>query len=316
MRVILFLFLPLFLFASKAMVSLEIDRGQEFFVSKKFIAIVKVKTTAFSISDLDVDFGDNKDFIFVAPESAAYISSETIGEETYQYSVYEYELYPLRANGISLKPLNLSFNVSSGYGQPKEHFELKTSQKELFISSPKGVDGFVLVTPKLSIESTFSSNQKSYKVGDAITWKVSINAIDVPDVLIPKIKFPLIEGLKLYEDESKLTQTNQDTNLVAKRVQSATYLFMKDGNFTLPAQKMEWYNINTSKLESENTQSYSFEVIAKVKEVPAQENNDYVKIAYVLIGIIVTFLLTYLLIIYNKKRDKNAYALEKRINPK
>ncbi len=162
MRLLIFLILPFILYASKAMVSLDIDRSQEFFVSKKFIAVLKVKTTAFSISDLDVDFNNNRDFIVVSPSSAAYTASEEIGEETYQYSVYEYEFYPLKADGLSVEPFEVSFNVSSGYGQPKEHFTLQTSKKELYVSSPKGSNGFILATPKLSIKTTYSNEKISY----------------------------------------------------------------------------------------------------------------------------------------------------------
>ena len=319
MRLIFLLLLPLLLFGAKARVSLEIDRAQEFFVFLLFIATLKVKTTAFSISDLDVDLGDNSDFIIIAPSSAAYINSEEIGDETYQYSVYEYELYPLKANGVSLKPLEVSFNVSSGYGQAKEHFTLSTSQKELFISSPKGVEGFILATPKLSIKTTYSDNKKSYKLGDGITQTISITAFDVPDVLIPKITFSEIEGMKLYEDESRLSQKKGETHLVSKRIQSATYIFMQDGNFTLESQKMPWYNTPDSQIKSESSKSYSFEVVGETLPIVAEEQSSkaYKKeLLVVLLSLIGFVVLFYVIWRFRRRKNRDKYTLEKRINPK
>ncbi len=318
MKIVFFLLLPLFLFGAKALVELEIDRAQEFFVSKKFIATLKVKTTAFSISDLAVNLEGNSDFVIMEPSSAAYINSEEIGDEQYQYNVYEYELYPLKADGLSLKPLKVSFSVSSGYGQPKEHFSLETSQKELFVSSPKGVDGFILATPNLSIKTTYSESKKSYKLGDAITQTITMRAIDVPDVLIPKIAFSEIEGFKYYEDESRLTQEKKDKKLISQRVQSATYVFNQDGNFTIPSQSLKWYNTKTSRIVSTKTKAYSFEVIDETpKELSKKEESvSYKKpLMLTLGGVAFTLLCVYGIIRYRRRKNKNRYALKKRINP-
>jgi len=317
MKILLLLLLPLLLFGAKAMVNLEIDRGQRLFVSQKFTAQLKVYTTAFSISDLDVDFGKNSDFIIIAPSSAAYLNSEEIGDETYQYSVYEYELYPLKSGGISLKPFTVSFNTSAGYGQPKEHFELKTSQKELFVAAPKGVDGFILATDKLSIKTSFSSKEKHFKIGDAIVWKIRITAFNLPDVLIPKLTFPQIEGLKLYEDESRLSQTKKEHNFISQRVQSATYVLNRDGNYTLPSLALEWYNIRSKKIERTYSKSYSFEVVGSMKQDTKSEEEKSGKSELVTaFTVVALFLLVlFLLLQWNKRRDKSKYALVKRINP-
>ena len=318
MRTLLLLLLPIFLFGAKAFVELDIDKAQEFFVSKKFIATLKVKTTAFSISDLDVNLEGNSDFVIISPSSAAYTNSEEIGDEQYQSSVYEYELYPLKSGGLSLKPLKVSFSVSSGYGQPKEHFNLKTSQKEIFVSSPKGVDGFILATPKLSTKTRYSSYKKYYKVGDAIAQTIDTTALDVPDVLIPKIAFADVEGFKRYEDESKLTQEKKDEGLVSKRVQSVTYVFMQEGNYTIPRQKIRWYNTQTSRITTETTMAYSFEVIdERQKEViVVEESISYKKpLLLALVSIVFTLLFIYGIIRFRRRKNKNRYALKKRINP-
>jgi len=319
MRILFILLFPIFLFGAKALVELDIDRAQEFFVSKKFIATLKVKTTAFSISDLDVNLEGNSDFVIIAPSSAAYTNSEEIGDEQYQYNVYEYELYPLKSGGLSLQPLKVSFNVSSGYGQPKEHFDLKTTQKELFVSSPKGINGFILATPKLSTKTRYSSYKKHYKVGDAITQSIDTTALDVPDVLIPKIVFPDVEGFKRYDDESKLTQEKKNEGLISKRLQSVTYVFMQEGNYTIPSQKIKWYNTLTSHIKTENTMAYSFEVIddrVQASKDVIEKSTSYKKPLLIALSTMAfILLLIYGIIRFKRRKNKNRYALTKRINP-
>lgn len=318
MRIALLLLLPLFLFASKAFVELDIDRGQRFFVSKKFIATLKVETTAFSISNLDVNLESSDDVVVIAPSSASYKSSEEIGGERYQYSAYEYELYPLKPGGLSLKPFKVSFDVSSGYGQPREHFELQTSQKEIFVSSVKGVDGFILATPKLTVKTAYSERQKAYKLGDAITQTITISAVDVPDVLIPTLAFADIEGVKRYEDESRLSQEKKGGRLVSRRVQSATYLFNRDGNFTLPSHTLKWYDTQTSRVATARTEPYSFEVIDTTRKAPdakAKSAISYKQLFLPALGVMAGMLFLVYGIIRYRKRDKDRFALVKRINP-
>ena len=319
MRLLFFLLMPLLLFGSKAMVTLEIENPKELFVSKKFIVTLKVKTTAYSINDLDVNFQNNNDFVIIAPQSAAYLDSEEIGDETYQYSAYEYEVYPLKTKSATLRPWTVSFNVSLGYGQPLQHFKLKTKQKRVYIHAPKGVKGFILSTPKLTIKTSFSTLQKKFKVGDAITQTIETTALDVPDVLIPKIIFPEIEGLKRYEEESRLSQVKGETYLVSKRVQSATYLFLEEGNYTIPRQTLKFYDTDQSKIRYEKSQMFTFEVIAEsntTEAIAPHKRSFNPRVIYLLLVTILSLFLLIFLVRWNKKRVKNRYALQKRMNPK
>ena len=318
-RLFLFLLLPLALFAIESKVVLEFEKTQRLFVSQKFIVQLKVMSTGFKLSNLEVDYNHNNDFVIIAPESAAY--NETDGD--YSVVVYEYEVYPLKKGRLTLKPWVVTYDVSMGYGMPMKHFKRSPKRKVFNIRSIKGY-GFLLATPKLTLTTSFSPLQSTFKIGDAIERTIVFKAVDVPDLLIPNISLHDIEGLKIYPEEPHLSQNvDSEGGLVSTRIQKETYLFTKDGNYTIPSETLYWYNTKSKRVQKERTKRYSFSVIAPQKEEIKSTDTTAFKKVYLLYGFLGLFSL-YLLYRILKLLPKHQPKVKKRsksllvesINPK
>lgn len=315
MRIILFLFLPLYLFALEAKVQIQINKNQEFFVSKKTTLMLKVMSTGFQMNNLEVDYGDNKDFVIIAPSSASY--NQTEGD--YSVVVYEYEIYALKKGKVALLPWKVNFDVSLGYGMPKEHFTKSTKNKVLTIASVKGYD-FLLATSKLEVKTSYSSKEDSFIVGEALQRNIKITAVDVPDLLIPAITATHLKGLQVYEDEVRLSQKKFDSKVLATRIQKETYVFNSEGNYTLPTKILHWYNTKSKKVEKVEIQGKIFSVIAPPLPTKKIDKKSFsLNLFYLLYGI--SFFL-FILILFKwyknkkpkvKKRAKS--LLVKSINP-
>jgi len=318
-RLFLFLLLPLALFAIESKVVLEFDKTQKLFVSQKFVVQLKVMSTGFKLSNLEVDYNHNNDFVIIAPESAAY--NETDGD--YSVVVYEYEVYPLKKGRLTLKPWIVTYDVSMGYGMPMQHFKRKPKRKIFNIRSIKGY-GFLLATPKLTLTTSFSPLQHTFKVGDAIERTIVFRAVDVPDLLIPNIPLQDIKGLEIYQEEPHLSQKiDSEGSLVATRIQKETYLFTHEGNYTIPRETLYWYNTKTKWVQKERTKRYSFSVIAPPKEEIKPPEHTAFKKVYLLYGFL-GLLSLYLLYRIAKLLPKRKLKVKKRsksllvesINPK
>lgn len=256
MRINLLLLFPFLLFAMQGDVTVHIQPKERYFVSEKIVLQLDVKTTGFSVSDVRVDTSDLKDLIIVAPKSAAYVQSEETGGESWQVAVYEYELYPLRGGEIFLAPLEVSFSGSMGYGQPKQSFTKRSEPLTLQVDSPVGTDGFVLSTPKLTLDVEYKPDPEILKVGEAFERTVTIIAVDVPDLLLPSVAIEKQEVLKVYDDEPRLSLEQGK----ASRVEHQTIIASHEGNMTLPEQKLYWFDSVNGILHAETIEAVGFEV--------------------------------------------------------
>ena len=319
MRFIWILFLPLALFAIESKVVLAFDKTQRLFVSQKFVVQLKVMSTGFKLSNLEVDYNHNNDFVIIAPESAAY--TDTDGD--YSVVVYEYEVYPLKKGRLTLKPWVVTYDVSMGYGMPMKHFKRSPKRKVFNVRSVKGYD-FLLATPRLRLTTTFSPTQSTFKIGDAIERKIVFKAVDVPDLLIPTIPLQDIEGLDIYPEEPRLSQkVVREGRLVSTRIQKETYLFTQEGNYTIPSETLYWYNTKTKRVQKERTKRYSFSVITPPVEVTRiTETTSFKKVylLYSVLGLLTLYLLYHIVRLLPKRQPKvkkrSKSLLVESINPK
>ena len=312
MRISLLLFLPLFLFAMQGAVSVQVQPKSRYFVSEKIVLELDVKSTGFSVGDVRVDTSGLKDLIVIAPQSAAYVQSEEIDGESWQVAVYEYELYPLRGGEIFLAPLEVSFTGSMGYGQPKSAFTKSTEPFTLQVDSPDGIDGFVLSTPKLTLDVTYKPDPTSLKIGDAFERTVTIIATDVPDLLLPSVAIEQQKSLRLYDDEPRLSMEQGR----AKRVEHQTIIASQEGNVTLPEQRLYWYDSVNGILHAEIIEAVEFEVSGGSVTAKSEEQGSS-KTFWLLLGVLLLIAGSVTTLLYIIRYEKRSIIhLPRSINPR
>jgi len=312
MRISLLLLLPLFLFAMQGDVSVHIQPKARYFISEKIVLQLDVKTTGFSVSDVRIDTSDLKEFIIVAPQSAAYVQSEESDGETWQVAVYEYALYPLRGGEIHVAPIEVAFTGSMGYGQPKSAFVKKTEPLTLQVDSPKAISGFVLSTPELTLDVAYKPSPEKLKIGEAFERTVTITAVNVPDILLPSVAIERQKGVKVYDDEPILSLEHGK----AKRIEHQTIIASQEGNITLPEQKLYWYDSLNNILHTETIEAVSFEVHGGTVSVEDDEGSD-IKALWIWAGIFAVLAGIVILLLFIVRYERSyTIHLPRSINPR
>jgi hypothetical protein len=139
-----------------------------------------------------------------------------------------------------------------------------------------GLRPFLSAT-NLTIEQTVQHSSVPLKTGDAVTRSVTIKAEDTPAMLLPPQSFAAIDGLALYPAQPSLSDhTDGRTDaLTATRVDSATYMLQRPGDYVLPAIDVSWWNTSTQKIERAHLDAVSLQVAANPAQ-PASAGGDAV----------------------------------------
>ncbi len=320
-RIILLLIaLTLGLFAVEGDYSVHMAEKERYFVSEEIVLKVDLKTTAFSIMNAKIGLENAKDYIVVAPKSAASLETVEINDTNWQVVHYEYKLYPLHAGKITIAPIDIAFRASMGYGQPDSNFTFQSDALILDVRAPEGVgkEDFVLSTPSYRLISDISpklseTNATKIKVGDAIELKVIQEAKNVPDILLKPILFSENSYLKIYKEEPILKSKEVGRATIATRIDSFTFVATKEGNVSIPSQTLIWWNPVKQVLHKEKTASLHLIVLPAPKSdaslTPSEEEKPSalsILFILILIGVLYKLIPT----IQKKKAEKRVAYIQ------
>ena len=97
-----------------------------------------------------------------------------------------------------------------------------------------------------------------------MTRIVTIKAEGTPAMLLPPQQFAAIDGLALYPAQPSLQdKTDGRTDvLTSMRVDSATYMLQRPGDYLLPAIDVGWWNVSAGKVELAHLDAVPLQVAA------------------------------------------------------
>jgi hypothetical protein len=110
---------------------------------------------------------------------------------------------------------------------------------------------YILPTTSLRVTQRFDKQIKGLKAGDSFTRTITIEAANIRAMLIPPTNFAAPAGLGVYAKEPVVddVKTNRGEFVGGKRIDSATYLIRKEGQYELPAVQIEWWNLRKHSVE-------------------------------------------------------------------
>jgi hypothetical protein len=183
---------------------------------------------------------------------------------------FEFAIYPLEAGSFAVTGQKLTIKYAAEPPATREAVvSLPRIELESFIpDAAAGLDPFLTAT-NLTIEQTIQRSSEQLKVGDAVTRIVTIRADGAPAMLLPPTTFPAIDGLAVYPAQPSLqdrTVARSDA-LSSDRVDSATYMLEKPGNYVLPATDVRRWNSVESKIEVAHLDAVTLQVAANAAGV-------------------------------------------------
>jgi BatD DUF11 like domain len=204
---------------------------------------------------------DVKDAIVMFLEEGGENLNETIGEQSYAGQRRQYLIYPQRQGDYEVPPFEVKVRyaidakLSARTGVPARGGRFTATVP----AAAAGLDYF-LATPSFKMTETTDPPLEGLRVGDSFTRTITMTASDAFAIMLPPLRFEPLDGLAVYPSRPVVSDSGgeRDTQRVGKRVESATYVLRKEGDFQLPPIEIAWWDTFARQLRREHLPAVDF----------------------------------------------------------
>ncbi len=203
-----------------------------------------------------------------------------------------FEGYYLKNNDIDLSDfddfMNFGFSFQNLIGQ-QVPVRMKTKEEKIMVKPiPDSFTGkYWLPLKNLMIEDGFEKD-KTFKVGDAISRKLRITAVGLQQNMLPQIKFTESAAFKQYPEKPETKEQVINGDIVTTALINTVYIPVQAGKQSLPSAEIEWFNVETGRLEkaiipqqeifiAANPNLQQSQPLPKIKEDNVQPANAHIK---------------------------------------
>lgn len=107
-----------------------------------------------------------------------------------------------------------------------------------------------LPAESVSIKGEFSTPAPQFKVGEAISRTIYLQATGVIDSQLPELKFAATDGLKQYPEKPQINMQVKNGKIIATEKINNVYIPETTGKITLPSISVNWFNVKTNTMET------------------------------------------------------------------
>ena len=102
----------------------------------------------------------------------------------------------------------------------------------------------------LKVEETWTPEPGKAKAGDAFTRTITFTAPEVPAMAFPPFPAVKIDGLGIYAKPPEVLDKSNRSSLSGNRRDTITYVCQRAGQFTIPAVRLTWFDLDAQKLRT------------------------------------------------------------------
>lgn len=262
--------------AQSPIVRARVEPAKGILVGQPVRLIVSIFVPNYFTGSPDLPEFEMDNAIVVLPQDRPQNSNEQIGGVTYAGITETYTIYPQQPGDFQLPPAQIA--VSYANAPPKNtvarvalpalafHAEIPAAARDL---------DYFLPTTRLNMQQKWSSPLKNLRAGDSVERTITVTATKMQAMLIPPLPFTVPDGIRIYPEEPTVRDQKTDRGdfVYGQRTQSAKYFIQKEGDYTLPAIELKWWNLSTNRLMTAILPSVHFTAFANagyVVELPPE----------------------------------------------
>ncbi|MCB1311039.1 MAG: BatD family protein [Sedimentitalea sp.] len=187
------------------------------------------------------------------PEGAAGPTSETIDGETWSGVTRAYRLIPMQPGRFTIPPGEIVVTWADPETTAPRVTRMTTEAITVVGALPEGAEGLdpFIAAGALTLEQSLEGDPDTLEIGGAVTRQVTARIEGTSALVVP----PLIPagdqpGLAAYAKEPVVEETDDRGALSGQRRESVTYVPEAGGRFTLAPIRLDWFNLQTGRIET------------------------------------------------------------------
>lgn len=171
-------------------------------------------------------------------------------DKTYAAQRREFTLFPQRQGQIIVPALTATVTVADSAGKPSAPQVLRSAPLAFQVEAI-GPDllANTLVAEGVAITESWQPDLQALRAGDAVQRTVTVAAEGSLGMLIPPLQWPAVRGVQQQAQQPRTEDQTARGEFRGKRIEVRSYLMEKNGEFTLPALQIQWWNTQTQTLE-------------------------------------------------------------------
>lgn len=196
--------------------------------------------------------------------------------KVYQVLEQKFLITPNQSGILNIPPIQISGAISDnnsndifGFSQPKP-FNLMSKSLSVNVQAMPEVlesnNGIIAKT--LQAQEIWSQNATDIQVGQPVTRTIKLQATGIQSSSIPNLSFSTPDNANIYPDKTIANDSTSGDELLATKTFKVAYIPTKDGQLTIPAIVVKWWDLNNKSLQT-------LEIPAKTyKVMPSTSTNN------------------------------------------
>ncbi|MEN8249095.1 MAG: BatD family protein, partial [Bacteroidota bacterium] len=189
--------------------------------------------------------------------------TEKINGKTYAGVDMIFNVFPFEDKDIEFPAV--TFHVETPdegdyKGKPKT---VRTKPRKIKVKPiPPGYDKAAwVVTTGLWVNERWSGNLQNVKIGDVLERRIDRTVSNTVSELIPPVVWDSVENIALYPMRPEVMNQKTKTDISASRTDGMRYLFLEEGEVTIPGQVFTWYNPYRKRLYKKTLKARTINVL-------------------------------------------------------
>ncbi|MDR2921030.1 MAG: BatD family protein [Tannerella sp.] len=201
---------------------------------------------------------------FIIPFDKTQPGMFTIGGKQYPGIQFYYIVFPYEVGNFTVPPIEITAQSPPEGSSESRKVVLHTTPQSFEVKDvPDDLKkkGTWFVAKNVNLQDSWEPSSANYKVGDVVKRTITINAGGTLPQFIPELSGQeKLSWASSYPRDPELTDTHAGGDANGRSVQTITYLIEKDGDFTVPAISLPYWNPYSAKMLTVSTKPVKIHV--------------------------------------------------------
>jgi hypothetical protein len=241
--------------APQPMVRTDLQAPDTVWSGQRIPLVVELFAPGYFSSAATFDLPDPSGLIVMPPSEHPIVNGKQINGTYYAVQRHELSVYAAKAGEHTIPPIHVRFSFKRS---PLDHDDVATAVDtepvRFSVTAPPGTQGLgqVISARNLTIVETWKPEpgKGRARAGDAFTRTITFRAPEVPGMVFPPFPTGTIEGLRLYPQAPALLDQTDRGVLDGGRGDTIVYVCERPGEFTIPAARLTWWDLDANKLRT------------------------------------------------------------------